>query len=289
MGLLLSVLDQMPASWIRAAGAVRGRSRLIKRMTDWLPDMVRNREGCIQKGLGRGLLFNGGGSAVGFLLGTHDLDVQFALQRLLKPGMIAYDIGANVGFTALLAAKQVGPTGQVVCFEPLADNARRIHHNAGLNGFHSIDVRQIALGAEDGEAEFQCSDAPTWGRLAAAGATPMAAGMLKVPVRSLDSLVANDGLPLPQFIKMDVEGAEASVLRGGTTLLGRARPILVIELHHTYFDVAKALEGRSYTVRILTPGVASIDGEFQILAYPRENTELNDAWTDLAATKWEFA
>jgi FkbM family methyltransferase len=289
MGLLLNVLDHVPASWIRAAGAVRGKSRVIKRMTDWLPDMVRNHEGRIQKGLGRGLRFNGGESAVGFLLGTHDLEVQFAFHRLLQPGMVAYDIGANVGFTALLAAKQVGPTGQVFCFEPLADNAQRIQHNADLNGFCSISVRQLALGAEDGEAEFQCSDAPTWGRLAGAGAAPMAAASLKVPVRSLDSLVANDGLPMPEFIKMDVEGAEASVLRGSSTLLGRARPILVIELHHTYYDVAKALEGRNYTVHMLTPGVTSIDDEFQLLAIPREKSELNQRWSAMAAEKWEFA
>jgi FkbM family methyltransferase len=289
MGLLLNVLDRMPASWIRAAGAVRGKSRAIKRMTDWLPDMVRNREGRIQKGLGRGLHFNGGDSAVAFLLGTHDMEVQHALHRLLKPGMIVYDIGANVGFTALLAQKKVGPTGQVVCFEPLADNARRIQQNAALNGFRAVSVRQIALGAEDGEAEFQCSDSPTWGRLAEAGAAPLATVSLKVPVRSLDSLVANDDLPLPQFIKMDVEGAEASVLRGSTTVLERARPVLVIELHHTYADVIKALEGRNYTVRLLTPGVTSLDGEFQVLAYPRENTELNDSCTRILAEKWEFA
>jgi FkbM family methyltransferase len=288
MNLLLGFLDRMPASWIRAAAAVRGKSRLVKRMTDWLPGLIRNREGRIQKGLGRGLRFNGGESAVGFLLGVHDLDVQHAIHQLVKPGMVTYDIGANVGFTALLAAKQVGPSGSVNCFEPLASNAERIHTNAALNDFRTISVRQIALGETDGEAEFQTSESPTWGRLSEAGATPLAAGTLKVPVRSLDSLVANDGLPLPQFIKMDVEGAEASVLRGGRELLAKARPVMVIELHHTYAGVVAALEGLNYTVRLLTPGVTSFEGEMQILAYPAENAELDARWATIATGGNDF-
>ncbi len=288
MSMLLGLLDFMPASWIRAASAVRGKSRLVKRMTDWLPGMIRNKDGRIQKGLGRGLLFNGGDSAVAFLLGTHDLDVQHAIHRLVKPGMIAYDIGANVGFTALLAAQQVGPSGKVICFEPLARNAERIQYNAALNGFRTIAVQQIALGETDGEAEFQTSESPTWGRLSAAGATPLPAAAIKVSVRSLDSLIANDGVALPRFIKMDVEGAEASVLRGGRKLLAESRPVMVIELHHTYAAVVDALQGLKFTVRILTPGVTSSAGELQILVYPAENAELDACWAEIAAGGIQF-
>jgi hypothetical protein len=42
-------------------------------------------------------------------------------------------------------------------------------------------------------------------------------------------------------------------------------------------------------VHLLTPGVTSIDAEFQLLAIPRENTELNERWPQMAAEKWEFA
>jgi len=107
MKLLLELLDRVPASWIQAAGICRGRHRWIKATTDWLPNLIRNREGQIQKGLGRGLRLNPGQSTVGFLLGTHDFDVQFVMSKLLKPGMTVYDIGANIGFTAVLAARQV--------------------------------------------------------------------------------------------------------------------------------------------------------------------------------------
>ncbi len=70
--------------------------------------------------------FNGANSAMGVVLGTHDPEVQYALSRLLKPGMTAYDIGANVGFTAMLAAKRVAPDGRVICFGTLAAPAEQI-------------------------------------------------------------------------------------------------------------------------------------------------------------------
>src|SRR5262245_13570479 len=188
MGMLLEFMGRMPTSWVRAAGALRGRSPWLRRMTDWVPALLRGREGRIQNGLGKGLRFNPGRSAVGFLFGTHDLEVQTAIGRLLKPGMTAFDVGANVGFTAVLAAKCVAPGGKVVCFEPLAANAEQIGHNAGLNGFTHVEVRQEALGRADGEAEFTLSHSPTWGRLASAGTTPQQSGSTRVPVRSLDSL-----------------------------------------------------------------------------------------------------
>ncbi len=285
MKLMLNLLHRLPSSWIRAAAAARGRLPLLKRATDWLPNLLRNRDGHIQRGLGRGLRFNGGPSAVGFLLGTHDTDVQFALSRLLRPGMTCYDIGANVGFTAVLAARCVGGAGRVVCFEPLPENAARIRTNAGLNGFDRIQVHQVALGSDDGAAEFRVSHAPTWGRLAETGAAPAECGVIRVAVRRLDSLAAAQGLPDPQVIKMDVEGAEAGVLAGGRALLARARPAMVIELHHTYQAVVDALAGLDYVVRPLVLGGqrADTDGEFQLLAYPAGHPEAESLWAALMA------
>jgi FkbM family methyltransferase len=287
MIMLLPLLGRMPRSWIRAAGSLRGRSRWLKSMTDWLPALLRHRDGRIQRGLGRGLRFNGADSAVGFLLGTHDPDVQFAMGRLLQPGMTVYDIGANVGFTAVIAARQVASEGKVVCFEPLAGNAAQIQHNAELNQFTNIEVRQLALGPSDGAAEFRVSESPTWGRLAMAGAAPRQRGIEQVVVRSLDSLAGSEGLPPPQVIKLDVEGAEADVIAGGKQLIATARPVMVIELHHTYAAVLDVLSGLDYTVQPLTRGgeLAAHDGEFQVLAYPHERRDVETVWSDWALGK----
>jgi FkbM family methyltransferase len=287
MGVLLELLDRVPPSWIRAAGAARGSSRRVKAMTDWLPALLRGQESRIQRGLGRGLRFNGANSAMGFVLGTHDPEVQYALSMVLKPGMVAYDIGANVGFTAMLAARQVAPNGRVVCFEPLAKAAAQITHNARLNAFPFVEVHQVALASAEGEAEFFVSEESTWGRLAQAGPAPQQNGVIRVPMRTLDAYGASHGLPPPGFVKMDVEGVEAEVIAGGKKLLAAARPVMVIELHHTYKAVVDALDGLDYVVKPLTATgeIASTDGEFQILAYPRERRDVEDVWADLASGK----
>jgi FkbM family methyltransferase len=204
---------------------------------------------------------------------------------LLHPGMTCYDIGANVGFTAILARRCVESSGRVICFEPLPENAAQIQVNADLNGFSQIQIQQVALGEMDGEAEFRVSHAPTWGRLANAGATPAESGITRVPVRRLDSLVAEKSLPDPQFIKMDVEGAEAGVLMGARMLLERAKPVMVIELHHTYQVVVDALAGLNYEIRPLVSGgkIAGTDGEFQILVYPIGHPIAESFWSALAA------
>jgi FkbM family methyltransferase len=287
---LLELFYRVPPSWVRAAGAVRGSSPRIKAMTDWLPALLRGHEGKIQNGLGRGLSFNGSNSAMGFVFGTHDPEVQYALSRLLRPSMVTYDIGANVGFTAMLAARQVAPSGRVICFEPLAEPAAQIVHNARLNGFSFVDVHQVALANSDGEAEFFVSKESTWGRLSQAGPAPQQNGVIRVPMRTLDAYAASQALPSPQFIKMDVEGVEAEVIAGGKKLLAAARPVMVIELHHTYRAVIEALAGLDYLVRPLTTTgeIASTDGEFQILAYPNERRDVEEVWTDLASGKTVF-
>jgi FkbM family methyltransferase len=276
MNLLATLVESVPSSWIRTAGALRGRSRSLKKLTDWLPQLLRHREGRIRHGVGRGLRFNTAHSAVGFLLGTHDPEVQFAFEQLLRPGMTVYDVGANVGFTAVLAAQLVGPDGLVVCFEPLPVNARQIEHNATLNHFAHVRVWQVALGNEDGEAEFVVSSSPTWGRLATAGFTPQKIGTTLVSVRRLDGLATEASLPPPDLIKMDVEGGEVDVLAGAAHLLDSARPVLVIETHGTNQAVADALAGHDYRTHVLGSAVALLDAprEVQALCLPAERTDL---------------
>jgi FkbM family methyltransferase len=190
--------------------------------------------------------------------------------------MAVYDVGANVGFTSVLAARLVGAEGVVVCFEPLPANARQIEHNARLNHFAHIRVCFVALGKEDGEAEFVLSASPTWGRLATAGFTPEKVGTIRVPIRRLDTFVAEAALPAPDFIKVDVEGAEADVLAGAAQTLATARPVLMIETHGTNQAVADALATHDYQLHVLGRKVALRDAprEVQVLCLPAERTDL---------------
>ena len=87
--------------------------------------------------------------------GTLEPPVQEALRRLIAPGAVFYDVGANVGFFTILGARLVGPAGRVVAFEPVPACARAVGRNIELNGFAHAEIREAAVGAAGGRA--RCS------------------------------------------------------------------------------------------------------------------------------------
>jgi FkbM family methyltransferase len=248
---------------------------------------MRNRDSVIQQGIGKGLLFNAAESTAGMALGTTEPELQAAFALFLKPGMTLYDIGANVGFFSVIAARLVGATGRVVAFDPLPSNIAAIAHNANLNGFERVIGKELALGKVDGEASFIVSADPNWGRLASLGKTPEAVrGELKVTVRRIDTVVS-EGLAPPDAIKMDVEGAEVDVLEGASETLRSSRPILFIDLHGTNQRVAAILSALDYDARVSGgDGKSIVDARWdvQVVAVPRERADLAEALQRVAAS-----
>jgi FkbM family methyltransferase len=175
----------------------------------------------IKTGPARGLRFSGGDTA-GYILGLSEPVVQRTLVEHLRPGQVYFDVGAHAGFLALLGARVVGPTGKVHCFEPVPANVDTLTRNLTSNKLSNTDVHRIALGEYDGMATMDMDGRNITASLRADGYGE------HVRVARLDSLT---GLPAPHLIKIDVEGAESSVLRGALELLQRNRPVLVIELH----------------------------------------------------------
>ena len=161
------------------------------------------------------------------------------LRRLVRSGDVVYDCGANLG---LYARYLVGTLGarQVMAFEPVADNRALLAENLALGGIADrVTVLPVALADEDGTAEFQVDDVqsasgtlskvtrgePCVGRKNL-GLGPLTADVL---CRRLDTVVKD--LPCPDVIKIDVEGAEALLLRGAAGLLRERGPRLLVELH----------------------------------------------------------
>jgi FkbM family methyltransferase len=259
--------------WVSRTGA---RFPWLKRRLNWYRDTLRNQDGIIQHGAGKGLRFNAGPSNVGFLLGSADLDVQNALQTVVHTNDVVYDIGANVGFFTAIAARLVGPIGNVVAFEPLKENFNLLRHNAHLNGFTNVTANNFALADRDGTAEFLLSKDATFGGLAdSAGKIENQAGKTEVKVFRLDSVVQRGSLPLPRIVKIDVEGAEAAVLDGAAETIQKARPILIIELHGTNAAIAERLNTLGYFPAVA--GGKSIFGSHwnaQVIAFPEPCPEM---------------
>lgn len=131
------------------------------------------------------------------------------LRRLLAPGDVFADAGANIGYYSLLAARLVGPRGGVVAFEPVPETARRLRENVALNGFGNVTVHELALSDREGLVRIRRVDARNIGRDTI---SPAARAEASFEVRSarLDDLL--DG-PV-RLLKLDLEGAEMLALRG---------------------------------------------------------------------------
>lgn len=272
-----AVISVVPVSWLEFASRNQWRVPKLRRMFAWGASMVKSRDSEIMHGVGKGLRFNVANSHSGFLLGSHEMEVQSIFATFLKPGMVYYDVGANVGFFSMIAARLVGPEGRVFCFEPLPGNADQIEYNANLNGFSNISVRREALGGSDRTQAFCTSIEPTWGRLEGIGNLPVKpSDTIPVQVRQLDTLCSKDNLPAPHLMKIDVEGAEVEVLAGGLATIAAQRPLVVMELHSTNDPICDTLENLNYDTALignLLP-VRQANWDAYIIAAPRERPEL---------------
>jgi FkbM family methyltransferase len=257
--------------------SLQWRHPLAKRAFDAVSDRIRHRDGVIQQGTGKGLRFNSGNSVAGFMLGTTEPGLQTAFGLFVRPKMIVFDIGANVGFYSVISARLVGPDGGVAAFEPLPDNVRMISHNAALNSFRQISVQELALGRESGHATFVVSADPNWGMLASVGAPGRVVGERKVRIARLDSLIREGTVPRPDLIKIDVEGAETDVLEGAAETLATARPVLFVDLHNTNGPIERILDQHGYDARVLGGGAMRISDarwDAEVIAIPRERSDL---------------
>jgi FkbM family methyltransferase len=164
-----------------------------------------------------------------FIYDSWEPEVTQTIDRTVVAGMTVADIGAQSGFYTLLLSKRVGAKGQVIAFEPLPANYRLLEENLRLNKIENVIVRREAVADRTGALSFQFpSDEPS---LIAGPLLPEDnTGTFEVPCVSLDDFVSRQQISL-DLIKMDVEGAEGSVLDGATKTLEKFHPILIIELH----------------------------------------------------------
>jgi FkbM family methyltransferase len=221
-----------------------------------LTQPVRRAAVPVLRGNGRGLRVRFGESALTRAFAPVEQSVENAIIERLHVGDVFYDIGANIGWYSLLAARIVGPRGRVIAFEPSIDNAALVQHNAAVNHFANVTTVCAALTDEDRwmtfldtgnlQGRLDKDDSHAHGERHAKAERKPVKRRIPVPVAKLDSWLAQTGQPAPTLVKIDVEGAEAGVLRGMQRTLAHARPTLVIELHGTREQVADELDAAGY-------------------------------------------
>ncbi len=172
--------------------------------------------------------------------------------RALAPHLrMALDIGANLGFyAATLAAARVA----TLAFEPQPALADKLRRSAAAMPGVQLTVFEIALGDTTGEVEFG-------GHQFHEGARIGAGGGLRVPVRRLDDLLPPAYVPAIDFVKIDVEGAEVSAIRGAARLFEAGDPLVMVEIRdgNAYdFAALQILEAQGYARYRLVPALNAL-------------------------------
>lgn len=155
------------------------------------------------------------------------------LDRMLKPGMVFVDVGANDGYYTLFAVQRVGPKGRVVSVEPSSREREHLERNLARNSVSNVEIVPAALGAAAGHAELHLAHGVHTGHNTLgqfAHDDVVSARVERVPLETLDSVVARLGLSRVDVVKIDVEGGEANVIAGARNVLRAMRPALMMEV-----------------------------------------------------------
>jgi FkbM family methyltransferase len=169
--------------------------------------------------------------------GKHEPAVQNAILAAVRPGTVVYDIGAHLGTMALGAARLVGDSGRVVAFDGDPENIARLRDHTARNGLGDrlrvVHAAVWSRTASDGIPFRRGATVKSQGGVEADGNRPVLGSgpIINVAAVSLDDFVAAGETP-PELVKIDVEGGEYEVLRGGTKLFAKQRPLVIAEIHH---------------------------------------------------------
>lgn len=202
--------------------------------------------------------------------GTYEDDTLKAIARFQPPDSVCYDLGASIGYISLLMAKKAKA---VYSFEPAPHALEEIRRQSTLNGFSHIHPVQQVVSGDFREVEFALTDNAYGSRIVAGQPVAKDRPKLKFKTTTLDTLATQ--YPAPNFIKIDVEGEELAVLRGGEKVIRSSRPIFCIELHSPQLtrDCVKLLESHGYRVteldgQPLRSHETVRPGDLQVMAFP---------------------
>jgi FkbM family methyltransferase len=205
--------------------------------------------------------------------GTYEPELRTVFRTVLPAGGVALDIGANVGWHTLLMASLVGASGRVLAVEANPAVRQRLHNNLSLNRFRQVEVVPCALADTEGMMEFYAppADDPDSGNGHVVAPGPAGrTGTIRVEARRLDAIVAAAGIGRLDLIKIDVEGFEWPVLRGGEETIAKFRPHVVFEYNAEYASRGGGTPGlmaeffRTYRYRLFAIGrnwAEAIEGE----------------------------
>jgi FkbM family methyltransferase len=192
----------------------------------------------------RGTKWIVGSSNHGCWLGSYEHGKQRLFADVLHDGDVVFDVGAHVGFYTLLASSRVGRRGRVFAFEPFRPNLYFLREHLRLNGASNVTVVESAVSETSGVVRFAEGRNTSTAHIAAEGT-------LQVETVSLDEVFVSQRLSSVAVVKIDVEGAEALVLRGARRLLASQHPAIFLATHgsNMHRECSEILRGLGYNLK----------------------------------------
>ena len=164
---------------------------------------------------------------VAMLTGLFSRHAAWAMRKYTRPGSVFVDVGAHIGYFTMLGAQLVGSRGQVHAFEPDPRLRPRVEEHARANALDWVTVNRMALLDHAGEVSLSLPDQLGWASVSLTG------GDVPVTATTLDAYVHEHGIDPAaiSFVKVDAEGVEDAVLRGGRATLAAARSVALLVEH----------------------------------------------------------
>lgn len=159
----------------------------------------------------------------GFVRGDYEQEKTNIITGNTSEGDVVYDVGAHVGYYSMMMAKYAGPKGRVYSFEPRPLNNGFLRKHIAANHLENINVMDKAVSDVVGELRFNANTGTGTGHLSDTG-------NIVVNSTTIDTLVG-EGMPVPNLIKIDVEGGEIGVLKGAVNTIEKNKPKIIFATH----------------------------------------------------------
>jgi protein O-GlcNAc transferase len=186
------------------------------------------------------------------------------LRQLVQPGDTVVDIGANYGVYALSLARRVGPSGQLWAFEPASDTAQLLRESSSANGTTWLQVLQQALSDREGTAWLQMPGQAELNSLANAevnGVATQNGPGEAVELTTLDRCLERFNWSAVDVLKIDAEGEEERILKGGARFFQELSPLVMFEVKagtELHLDLVKQFQQLGYQTYRLIPGLDAL-------------------------------
>ncbi|MGH7482547.1 MAG: FkbM family methyltransferase [Longimicrobiales bacterium] len=225
----------------------------LKRVTDALAGGIPIR---IRSGVNAGMRWSLASAGSGYGSGRRAARQMELIAGLVRRGDVVWDVGAHHGYVTLCAARRAGEHGEVHAFEPSARSCRFLERHVEWNELRNVRIHPFALSSFDGQARLGGGSTSKQHTLGAVGEP--------VNVRRAVTLIESGACSVPEFIKIDIEGAEADLLRDALPALG-AGVRLLVAIHSAELCVAcrEALVKAGYRVVVSARARACLRGHWR--------------------------